>query len=68
MLEEFEYENQTVMLAPMAGFYSTPGLGVNQVRIGYVLNVEALKNAMKCLEESLKVYPGRVTKKAAVSK
>ncbi len=59
LLEEFEYQNQTVMLAPMGGFYSTPGLGKNEVRIGYVLNVEALKKAMKCLEEALKTYPGK---------
>jgi len=59
LLEEFEHENQTVMLAPMTGFYSTPGLGQDEVRIGYVLNVEALKNSLKCIEESLKVYPGR---------
>jgi aspartate aminotransferase len=59
LLEEFEYDNQTVMLAPMSGFYATPGLGKNEVRIGYVLNVEALKNAMKCIEHALKAYPGK---------
>jgi len=59
LLEEFEYENQTVMLAPAAGFYSTPGLGVTQARIAYVLKIEDLKNAVKVIEESLKVYPGR---------
>jgi aspartate aminotransferase len=47
------------MLAPATGFYSTPGAGYNQVRIAYVLNLDALANAMKCLEEALKVYPGR---------
>lgn len=59
LLEEFEYNNQTVMLAPATGFYSTNGLGKNEVRISYVLKVEDLKAAMVCLEEALKVYPGR---------
>lgn len=59
LLEEFQYENQTVMLAPLSGFYSTPGLGRDEIRIGYVLNVPSLKKSMKCLEEALKVYPGR---------
>jgi aspartate aminotransferase len=59
LLEEFSYEKQTVMVAPASGFYSTPGLGKDEVRIAYVLNTEDLKNAMKTLEEALKVYPGR---------
>jgi len=59
LLEDFEYENQTVMLAPATGFYSTKGSGMNEVRISYVLNVDDLKASMKCLEEALKVYPGR---------
>ena len=59
LLEEFSYENQTVMFAPATGFYSTPGAGLNEVRISYVLNVEDLKKAMKCLEVALKEYPGR---------
>jgi aspartate aminotransferase len=59
LLEDFEYNNQTVMLAPATGFYSTKGLGKNEVRISYVLKVEDLKAAMICLEEALKVYPGR---------
>lgn len=59
LLEEFNYNDQTVMLAPATGFYSTPGAGINEVRISYVLNVEDLKKAMRCLEEALKVYPGR---------
>ena len=59
LLEEFEYENQTVMLAPASGFYSTPGLGKQEVRIAYVLKKENLKKAMKALEEGLKQYPGR---------
>jgi aspartate aminotransferase len=60
MLEKFEYNNQTVMMAPATGFYATPGLGKNQVRLAYVLNIESLQNAVKCLEEALKVYPGRI--------
>lgn len=59
LLEHFEYNNQTVMLAPATGFYSTPGLGKNEVRIAYVLNVDDLRNAMECLEVALKQYPGR---------
>jgi aspartate aminotransferase len=59
LLEDFEYNNQTVMVAPASGFYSTPGLGKQEVRIAYVLKIEDLKNAMIVLAEALKVYPGR---------
>jgi aspartate aminotransferase len=59
LLSDFEYHNQTVMLAPATGFYSDPALGKKQVRIAYVLKKEDLKNAMICLEEALKVYPGK---------
>lgn len=59
LLEEFEYKNQTVMLAPASGFYSTPGLGYNEVRIAYVLNTDDLKKAMETLAEALKIYPGK---------
>ena len=59
LLEEFEYNKQTVMVAPAAGFYATPGRGTNEVRIAYVLKVEDLKAAMECLEVALKQYPGR---------
>jgi len=59
ILEEFEYNNQTVMVAPASGFYSTPGLGKNEVRIAYVLKLEDLRAAMETLAEALKVYPGR---------
>jgi aspartate aminotransferase len=59
LLEDFEYKNQTVMVAPASGFYSTPGSGRNEVRIAYVLKINDLKKAMKILEEALKVYPGR---------
>ncbi len=60
ILEKFEYKKQTVLLAPGSGFYSTPGLGKNEVRIAYVLNTDDLKNAMETLAEALKAYPGRV--------
>ncbi|MCK9219492.1 MAG: pyridoxal phosphate-dependent aminotransferase [Bacteroidales bacterium] len=59
LLEDFNYQGQTVMLAPATGFYSTKGRGKNEVRISYVLCLTDLKAAMKCLEEALKVYPGR---------
>jgi aspartate aminotransferase len=59
LLSDFSYENQTVMVAPASGFYSTPGHGTNEVRLAYVINVDDLKNAMTCLAEALKVYPGR---------
>jgi aspartate aminotransferase len=59
LLEDFSYENQTVMLAPASGFYSGTGKGKDEVRISYVLNVNDLKNSMKVLEEALIVYPGR---------
>ena len=60
LLEEFEYNNQTVMVAPASGFYSTPGFGKNEVRIAYVLKIDDLKNAMMILAEALKVYPGKM--------
>jgi aspartate aminotransferase len=60
ILSDFEYENQTVMMAPASGFYSTPGLGKQEVRIAYVLKKEDLEKAMKVLEEALKAYPGRI--------
>jgi len=60
LLEEFDYNNETLMVAPAAGFYSTEGEGYNQVRIAYVLNLASLKKAIICLEEALKIYPGRI--------
>ena len=60
LLEEFSYNNQTVMLAPATGFYGTAGLGKNEVRLAYVLNLDALNAAMDCLERALEVYPGKV--------
>lgn len=59
LLEDFSYQNQTIMLAPATGFYSTPGAGLNEVRLAYVINRDDLKTAMLCLDEALKVYPGR---------
>lgn len=59
LLESFSYKDQTVMLAPATGFYGTPGLGKNEVRLAYVLNLEAINAAMDCLEEALKVYNRR---------
>ncbi|MFN9493323.1 MAG: pyridoxal phosphate-dependent aminotransferase [Sphingobacteriales bacterium] len=56
LLEEFSYKNQTVMLAPATGFYGTPGLGKDEVRLAYVLNLEALNAAMDCLEQALLQY------------
>jgi aspartate aminotransferase len=60
LLEDFNHAGATVMLAPATGFYSTPGLGKKEVRLAYVLNVDSINKAMDCLEEALKVYPGRV--------
>ncbi|WP_346086331.1 pyridoxal phosphate-dependent aminotransferase [Sphingobacterium ginsenosidimutans] len=59
ILEEFSYNNETVMMAPATGFYSTEGAGTNEVRLAYVLNQNDLKNALICLEKALEVYPGR---------
>ena len=59
LLEDFEYNKQTVMVAPASGFYSTPGLGKDEVRIAYVLEIDELKGAMETLAKALEVYPGR---------
>jgi aspartate aminotransferase len=59
MLETFEYNNQTVMMAPATGFYSKPEPGRKQVRLAYVLNKESLQASVEVLREALKVYPGR---------
>lgn len=60
LLEEFEYEGQTVMMAPANGFYSTPGAGLQEARIAYVLNQDSLKKAVVCLEKALEIYPGTI--------
>jgi aspartate aminotransferase len=59
LLESFDYNGATLMLAPATGFYGTEGLGKKEVRLAYVLNVDAINNAMDCLEKALEVYPGR---------
>lgn len=59
LLEEFDYNGQTVMLAPASGFYHTPGLGKNEVRIAYVLKISDLQKAMEVLAAALKAYPGK---------
>ena len=61
ILSDFEHKNQTVMMAPASGFYSTSGLGKQEVRIAYVLKKEDLAAAMETLAEALKVYPGRTS-------
>lgn len=58
-LSEFEYEGETVFMAPAAGFYTTPGLGVNEVRIAYVLNKSDLNRALFVLSKALEAYPGK---------
>jgi len=63
LLESFSFRDQTVMLAPATGFYGTEGLGKNEVRLAYVLNLDALNAAMDCLEKALEQYPGRVVPK-----
>ncbi len=60
LLEDFSHQGQTLMLAPATGFYSTAGLGKNEVRLAYVLKVEDINKAMDCLEIALKNYPGKV--------
>ena len=59
LLEDFSYQGQTVMLAPATGFYGTTGLGKNEVRLAYVLNLQAIDAAMDCLEKALEQYPGK---------
>ena len=59
-LSEFNYEGETVMMAPAAGFYTTPGAGRNEVRIAYVLKKEDLVRALFVLRKALEAYPGRV--------
>ena len=59
LLEDFSYNGHTVMLAPATGFYATPGLGKDEVRLAYVLNADAITQAVACLKEALKIYPGR---------
>jgi aspartate aminotransferase len=67
LLESFSYKDQTVMLAPATGFYGTTGLGKNEVRLAYVLNLEAIDASMDCLEKALQQYPGKQEKNFAAS-
>ena len=68
LLAESSYNSQTLMLAPATGFYGTAGLGKNEVRLAYVLNLDSLNKAMDCLEKALEVYPGKVaTEKIAAA-
>ena len=60
LLEDFDLDGETIMVAPASGFYSTPNIGINQIRIAYVLNKESLQTSIKILEAALKVYPGSV--------
>jgi aspartate aminotransferase len=60
LLESFEHNGQTVMLAPASGFYSTTGMGTDEVRLAYVLNVSAINAAMDCLTVALTNYPGKI--------
>lgn len=59
LLSDFEYNGETVMMAPASGFYTTPGIGKDEVRIAYVLDKEDLKKAITVLHKALEVYPGR---------
>lgn len=67
MLSDFEYRNETVLMAPGEGFYLTPGVGRNQVRIAYVLEAELLERALDCIRIGLENYPGRTIPKAATA-
>jgi aspartate aminotransferase len=67
LLESFSYKKQTVMLAPATGFYGTEGLGKDEVRLAYVLNLKDINDAMDCLEKALAEYPGRKEIKTIVN-
>jgi aspartate aminotransferase len=62
LLTDFRKNNETIMLAPASGFYTSPGLGKNEVRLAYVLNENDINSAMDCLEEALLSYPNRLRK------
>ncbi|MEN9599170.1 MAG: hypothetical protein RL596_1481 [Bacteroidota bacterium] len=59
LLEDFSFEGQTIMLAPATGFYGTEGLGTQEVRLAYVLNINDLNKSMDCLAVAIQQYPGR---------
>ena len=58
-LKEFSYNGQTVFMAPASGFYTDPGLGRNEVRIAYVLEIPELERAVEVLAKALEAYPGK---------
>ena len=60
LLSDFNYEGETVMMAPASGFYTTPGAGKNEARIAYVLKKDDLERALLILKKALEIYPGRV--------
>src|SRR5450432_4094026 len=64
ILESFSFQGETIMLAPASGFYGTEGLGRNEVRLAYVLNVESIQRAMDCLQAALLTYPDRILDKS----
>jgi aspartate aminotransferase len=61
LLEDFAFEGKTIMLAPATGFYGTPGLGKDEVRLAYVLNKTDINTAMDCLEKALAIYPWKTS-------
>jgi len=68
LLADFDHNGATLMLAPGAAFYATPGLGKDEVRLAYVLNAEKLNAAMDCLKLALQIYPGRTPEKPEAAK
>jgi aspartate aminotransferase len=66
LLESFSYQGNTIMLAPASGFYSTPGSGLNEVRLAYVLNCEAIETAMNVLQAALLAYPDKILTKTKI--
>lgn len=68
LLSDFQFEKQTIFMAPASGFYTIPNKGIDEVRIAYVLKKEDLKICLKILEEALKVYPGSKVNQVVVSK
>tara|TARA_B110000261_G_scaffold149338_1_gene175886 strand:- start:1354 stop:1836 length:483 start_codon:yes stop_codon:yes gene_type:complete len=61
LLEDFELDGETIMIAPAAGFYATPNIGTNQVRIAYVLNKKSLQKSITILAAALKLYNGKIS-------
>ena len=57
LIEEFEYEQETILLAPAQGFYATPGKGMNEVRLAFMLKIDDLKRSLAILKNALEVYP-----------